>query len=152
MARQVHLNHAIDINAPAEVVFARVSEHENTPSFIDSVKQVSLEREGTPRNGLGAIRHVRFRPLLWPGVKEEIVLWDAPRSYHYKILSGFPGLAHHLGQWRIDTTAAGCRATWDIVIDYREGHPAAWLAGGFEKSFTAVMKQALSKIKALAES
>ncbi len=152
MAKQVHLQHSVEINAPAAAVFALVSDHENTPNFVDAVKQVTLLREGQPRNGLGAIRDVRFRPLLWQGVQEEIVFWDAPHGYHYRILSGFAGLAQHLGQWRIDVTASGCRVTWDIVVDYRPNHPAALLAGVFDKAFTAVMQQALAKLKVLAES
>lgn len=151
MARQVHLVRSVEINAPASAVFARVSDHENTPAFVDSVKRVSLWKEGMPRNGLGAVRDVRFRPLLWPGVREEIVHWDAPHGYHYRILEGFPGLAKHLGQWRLEATVSGCKVTWDICVDYREGHPAAWFAGEFERSFGAVMDKALAKLKGLVE-
>ncbi len=64
MSRTHEIRVSADISAAQTRVWERVSNHEDTPSWVDAVKHVELSRPGSPRNGLGAIRVVEFKPLL----------------------------------------------------------------------------------------
>ena len=72
--------------APIERVFDAISDHEAMTNW-PGVSLSCLIREGTQRNGQGAIREIFARGLK---VVEELVCWDPPVRYDYKILKGSP--------------------------------------------------------------
>ena len=49
-----HVHAIVEIHAPIEAIWGRVSDHEKTPSWIDEVRSVRVTREGQTPNGLRA--------------------------------------------------------------------------------------------------
>src|SRR5678809_543160 len=82
------------IRAPRDQVFQALSDHEGFPAF-SALRRVTLRREGSPdRNGTGAIR-VMYAPGL--RIEEEVVSWDPPAGYEYRLLRGAP-IRDHRGR------------------------------------------------------
>ena len=137
-----------EIDAPPAAVWARVSDHENTPSWVDIVKKVTLLREGKPRNGVGAIRRVEFRPLLWSAISEEIVHFEPPHEFRYVILKGMPGLVPHLGKLIVDDLGAGrTQLRWEIDFVFQSLHPFRLLWPSFIKRFAGVLNEGVGTLK-----
>ena len=88
---------SVDIDATQAAVWERVSDHEDTPSWVEAVKRVTLAQSGTPRNGVGAIRVVSFKPALWSTIHERITRFEPPHSFDYVLFKGMPALSSHLG-------------------------------------------------------
>ena len=142
-----------EVEAPAAAVWARVSEHEDTPSWVDAAKKVSLTREGkTERNGLGAIRVVEFKPRLWSTIHEEIVGYDPPRQFEYVLFKGMPGLRDHLGRLAVDDRGDGrSRLRWEVDFEFRTVHPFRPFVPSFVRDFEGVLKRAVTNLKAQLE-
>ena len=139
-----------EIDAPPAAVWARVSEHEDTPSWVDAAKRVTLTREGSPeRNGLGAIRVVEFKPRLWSTIHEEIVGFDAPKQFEYVLFKGMPGLRDHLGRVAVDDLGDGrSRLRWEVDFEFRTAHPFRPFVPSFVRDFEGVLAAALDHLKA----
>jgi uncharacterized membrane protein len=138
----------IEIAAPATAVWERVSEHEDTPSWVDAAKSVTLTRPGTPRNGVGAVRVVRFKPRLWSTIHEEITRFEAPRTFEYVLFKGMPGLASHLGSVSVDDLGPGrSRLRWEVDFVFRTLHPFRPFVPGFVRDFEAVLARAVANLK-----
>jgi hypothetical protein len=136
MARAAEILVSCDIAAPPSVVWAHVSDHERTPEWVHAVKDVQLSREGTPRNGVGAIRVVTFRPRLWTTIYEEIVHFRAPQTFHYVLFKGMPGLDSHRGKIMVDDLGEGrCRLRWEVNFVFKRLHPFAFFAPLFLREF-----------------
>jgi uncharacterized protein YndB with AHSA1/START domain len=82
-----------DVAAPAETIFAVLTEHHLYAS-ISPIRRSVLEREGEPPpNGVGAIRVLTS---VGPPLREEVIAYDPPRRFSYKLLSGAP-VRDHVG-------------------------------------------------------
>jgi hypothetical protein len=94
-----------------------------------------LTSEGSEeRNGLGAIRVVRARGL---DIHEEVVHFDRPNGYEYKITKGLP--VKHLGSAGLTDLGGGTtRLAWDVRLSSRLPLAArliAWqIAAGLPKA------------------
>ena len=142
-----NLSVSVDIDAPAAKVWARVQDHENTHTWVDAVKHVTLEQPGTPRNGLDAIRRVAFKPLMWSTVREHIVRYEEGRTFEYKVISGMAGLNDHLGKVRVDPLGDGrSRLTWSVMFDFKL-IPFGLISKSFIATFTAVLQAGLASLK-----
>lgn len=96
------------IAAPPEVVFGVATDHRAMPTFT-RFRSVEIEREGDPApNGLGAIRVLR---LIGPPVREEVVAYEHPRLFTYRMLSGAP-VRDHVGTIELTPAAAGTRMSY----------------------------------------
>lgn len=105
---------SIESRASAQQLWDVLTTHEGMPEWFRPVRKVVLDPPGhDERNGLGAIRHIH---ALGPVVVEEVVEWDAPRRYVYKLLRGAP-IRNHRGQVSVEENAGGCRATWRIEFE-----------------------------------
>jgi hypothetical protein len=117
--------------APAAVVWGALADARTWPSW--SIQdEAELEREGSPTpDGVGAVRRFRTGRVK---VREEVVRFDAPHHFGYRLLSGLPVrdyLAH------IDLTedasgtpgtpgTSGTSITWGAT--FRSGLPGlGWL-------------------------
>ncbi|HKP91500.1 MAG TPA: SRPBCC family protein [Thermoleophilaceae bacterium] len=140
---------ATEIDAPAADVWARVSEHEDTPSWVEAAKRVTLERAGeADRNGLGAIRVVEFKPRLWSTIHEEIVGFDPPRAFEYVLFKGMPGLRDHLGRVAVDDLGQDrSRLRWEVDFEFRTVHPFRPFVPSFVRDFEGVLREALASLK-----
>jgi uncharacterized protein YndB with AHSA1/START domain len=76
-----------DVAAPPDVVFDILTDHRRYAEFTPA-RSSELEREGDPPpNGVGAIRVIRS---LGPPLREEVLTYEPPRRFSYRILSGVP--------------------------------------------------------------
>jgi hypothetical protein len=140
---------ATEIDAPQAAIWERVSEHEDTPSWVDAARRVTLAREGTPqRNGLGAIRVVEFRPRLWSTIREEITRFDPPHAFEYLLFKGMPALRDHLGRVAVDDlTDDRSRLRWEVDFDFRTIHPFRPFVPSFVRDFEDVLTRAVANLK-----
>jgi Polyketide cyclase / dehydrase and lipid transport len=80
-------------------------------SDISSVRSAELEREGDPPpNGVGAIRSLK---TVGPPIREEVVAYEPPSRFAYKLLSGAP-LRDHLGTLELSESPVGTRVTYTV--------------------------------------
>jgi polyketide cyclase/dehydrase/lipid transport protein len=85
------------INAPADRVFDVLTDHRNYAS-ITPMRVSTLEKEGEPDpNGVGAVRKLG---LAGPPIVEEVVGYEKPTFFSYKVLSGLP-VKEQLGEVRL---------------------------------------------------
>ena len=142
------VNSSIVIHASNIAIFDIIANHEGTPNWVHKVKNVTLKKEGQPKNGVGAIREVQFRPMFWTTVQEEILSYTQNQSFSYRIIEGMPGLVNHLGKWTLDTIEGGkTNVTWAVHFDFSKRHIFSLFLNGFAKSFKKIQEEALIQLK-----
>jgi len=104
------LHYQRTFEAPIARVFDVLTDHEGMTDW-PGLDRVTLVREGSPRNGLGALRRVKVLGLT---LDEAIVRWDPPRSFDYQITKGLP--AKHLGTVELEERGARTELTWRISL------------------------------------
>jgi uncharacterized protein YndB with AHSA1/START domain len=98
------------VAAPPEVVFDVLTDHRRYPE-ITSLRKAELEREGEPApNGLGAIRVLT---VAGPPMREEVIAYERPNRFAYKILSGLP-VRDHVGTVEMQPSGAGTEVTYAV--------------------------------------
>ncbi len=144
MRKEVEVH--VEVSSPPEAVFARVSDHEATGSWVPKVKAVTLLEPGVPDNGVPAVRRVEFKPFGWSTIDERIVAYDEDAmTFSYTIIAGMPGIRDHLGTLTVAPSGGGARVTWHIRFDF---NPWLWLpfAGIFTKTFGAAVQEGLDTL------
>jgi uncharacterized membrane protein len=118
--RQIRV--ATRIGAPVGAVWARVSDHEATPSWISELKQVRITEPGAEtRGGVGAVRAVSFKPRMWTTVLERITEHRPGERFHYVLFAG-TGLVGHEGRLIVEPDGAGATLRWEIDFTFRSLH------------------------------
>jgi hypothetical protein len=118
--------------APPEVVFDVLTDHRRYTE-ITPLRRAELEREGErDPNGLGAIRVLSALP--GPPMREEIIGYERPSRFSYKILSGLP-VRDHVGTVELRPAAGGTEITYAVKTT-----PTIPLAGPV---FMAILKKAI---------
>jgi uncharacterized protein YndB with AHSA1/START domain len=75
------------VAAPIETVFDVLTDHRGYVR-ISPLRSATLEREGDPApNGVGAIRRLG---LLGPPLREQVIEYERPTRFVYRLLSGAP--------------------------------------------------------------
>jgi uncharacterized protein YndB with AHSA1/START domain len=119
------------VAAPPETVFAVLTDHRRYAE-ITPMRRSELEREGLPApNGVGAIRVLRS---VGPPLREEVLTYEPPRRFSYKLLSGAP-VRDHVGTVELTAAEGGTRMVYAVRT-----HPTVPLAGAV---VVAVVKQAI---------
>jgi uncharacterized protein YndB with AHSA1/START domain len=119
------------VDAPPEIVFDVLTDHCRYPE-ITSLRKAELEREGEPApNGVGAIRVLT---VAGPPMREEVLAYERPRRFAYKILSGLP-VRDHVGTVEMQPSNGGTEVTYAVKTT-----PTIPLAGPV---FMAVLKKAI---------
>jgi len=137
-----------EIDAPQAAVWDRVSEHEDTPSWVDAVKSVRLVQSGTPRNGVGGVRVVSFKPALWSTIHERITRFEPPHAFAYVLFKGMPALVSHLGTVSVDALGPDrSRLNWDVDFEFRAFHPFRLFLPSFLRQFEAVLEAGVANLK-----
>ena len=137
-----------EIAAPPAAVWDRISEHEDTPSWVEAARRVTLTRAGTPRNGVGAIRVVEFKPRLWSDVREEITRFEPPRTFEYVLFEGMPGLRDHLGRLIVDDLGGDrSRLRWEVDFEFARVHPFRLFLPTFLRDFETVLSRGVESLK-----
>lgn len=98
------------VAAPPETIFEVLTDHRGYKS-LTPLRKSELEREGDPApNGVGAIRVLS---AVGPPLREEVLAYDAPTRFSYKLLSGLP-VRDHVGTVALDPEGDGTRVTYAV--------------------------------------
>ena len=96
--------------APPEVVFDVLTDHRGYAD-ITPMRRVELEREGDPApNGVGAIRVLHS---VGPPLREEVIGFERPGRFSYRMLSGAP-VRDHVGTVSLEPGGAGTKITYAV--------------------------------------
>jgi len=99
-----------EVAAPVETVFEVLTDHRRY-SEITPLRKARLEREGDPApNGVGAIRVLS---AVGPPLREEVIAYEAPTRFSYKLLSGLP-VRDHVGTVELTASGAGTRIVYAV--------------------------------------
>jgi uncharacterized protein YndB with AHSA1/START domain len=119
------------VAAPPETVFAVLTEH-HLYAEITPMRRSVLEREGAPPpNGVGAIRVLT---AVGPPLREEVIAYESPTRFSYKLLSGAP-VRDHVGTVELTPRDGGTRVVYAVRTT-----PTLPLVGA---AVVAVVKQAI---------
>ena len=98
------------IAAPPQTVFDVLTEHERYAEITPLRKSV-LEREGDPApNGVGAIRVLS---AVGPPLREEVIGYQSPSRFSYKLVSGLP-VRDHVGTVELSPEGDGTRMVYAV--------------------------------------
>lgn len=98
------------VAAPPEVVFDVLTDHRRYAEMT-SLRKAELEREGEPvPNGLGAIRVLT---LVGPPMREEVIAYERPSRFSYKVLSGLP-VRDHVGTVELTALDQGTQVIYAV--------------------------------------
>lgn len=122
------------VAAPPEIVFEVLTDHRRYPE-ITPLRKAELEREGEPApNGLGAIRVLS---AVGPPMREEVIAYEPPQRFSYKLLSGLP-FRDHVGTVELTPLDEGTQVIYAV-------HTTPTVpVGGFVAM--AVLKQAIRQL------
>lgn len=97
--------------APIETVFDAMTDHRRIADHLWACRRSTLDREGIPApNGVGAIRRL---VVVGPPFVEEIIDYERPTRYAYKMLSGAP-TRDHVGTIRLRAAGTGTEVSWHL--------------------------------------
>lgn len=123
-----------EVNAPPEVVFDVLTDHRRYAE-ISRLRKSTLERGGEPApNGVGAIRVLT---AVGPPIREEVVVYERPSRFAYKVLSGLP-VRDHLGTVSLEPGDGGTRVTYAL-----KAIPTVPFAG---KAVMLVLRRAVTEL------
>lgn len=98
------------IAAPPETVFEVLVDHRRYAEYTP-LRGAVLEREGDPEpNGVGAIRKLS---AVGPPLREEVLAYEAPRRFSYRLLSGLP-VRDHVGTVELSPDGDGTNLTYAV--------------------------------------
>jgi uncharacterized protein YndB with AHSA1/START domain len=98
------------VAAPPQMVFDVLTDHARYASITPLFKS-ALEREGEPTpNGVGAIR---ILSALGPPLREEVIAYESPGRFSYKLLSGLP-VRDHVGTVELSPDGVGTRMVYAV--------------------------------------
>lgn len=123
-----------EVAAPPETVFDVLTDHRRYAE-LTPLRRSELEREGEPVvDGVGAIRVLS---AVGPPIREEVVAYERPGRFSYKVLSGLP-VRDHLGTVSLEPSDGGTRVTYAL-----KAIPTVPLAGGL---VMLTIKQAVTQL------
>ena len=97
--------------APIETVFDSLTNHRGIADYVWAVRRSTLDREGVPApNGVGAVRRLE---AVGPPIVEEIIDYQRPSRYAYKMLSGAP-VRDHVGTVELREAGSGTEVSWHL--------------------------------------
>lgn len=98
------------VAAPPEVVFDVLTDHRRYAEMT-LLRKAELEREGDPApNGLGAIRVLT---VAGPPMREEVIAYERPSRFSYKVLSGLP-VRDHVGTVELTPLDQGTQVIYAV--------------------------------------
>jgi uncharacterized protein YndB with AHSA1/START domain len=99
-----------EIAASPEVVFDVLTDHRRYAE-LTPLRRSELERVGEEDpNGVGAIRKLT---AVGPPIREEVIAFERPARFSYKVLSGLP-VRDHVGTVSLEANGAGTRMTYAV--------------------------------------
>jgi len=131
------------VNAPIDRVFARMSDHEGMRAW-PGVASAKLLTEGTPKNGLGAVRRVVAGGLT---LDEKVVAFTPPHGFDYTIIRGLP--VQHIGRVRLRAIGGGVDVFWTIELSSRVPLLAQVVAFALQRALGPVLRHVARSCEAL---
>jgi uncharacterized protein YndB with AHSA1/START domain len=99
--------------ASIETVFDTMTDYRGIADYVWACRRSTLDREGIPApNGVGAIRRL---VVVGPPFVEEIIEYERPTRFAYKMLSGAP-TRDHIGTIELREAAAGTEVSWHLRL------------------------------------
>jgi uncharacterized protein YndB with AHSA1/START domain len=130
-----------EVAAPPEVVFDVLTDHRRYAE-ITRLRKSTLEREGDPApDGVGAIR---VFAAVGPPIREEVVAYERPRRFSYKVLSGLP-LRDHLGTVSLEPSEGGTRVTYALKATPTIPFAGRVVMVGLERAVTELLNGVVSE-------
>ena len=121
------------LQAPIVLVYERLADHEDMRNW-PGVSDCRLIREGTPRNGVGAVRVVSHGPF---SVSEEVTLYEPPHRLGYTIIKGPP--IQHQGRVKLAEQGEQVELEWEIEISSRVPLLAQFFGGVLRRGLSHVL-------------
>jgi uncharacterized protein YndB with AHSA1/START domain len=116
------------IPAPIDRVFDVISDHAGYSRF-PGIQYSELVREGdSERNGVGAVRRIRSRPLRF---EEKITLFERPTRMDYLITTVNAPMRHLGGSMKLTERDGGTHIEWSTTLE-----PTLPLVGAAFGAFT----------------
>src|ERR1700755_410674 len=98
------------VAAPPETVFAVLTDHRRYAE-LPPRRRRELGREAEPApTGVGAIRKLS---AVGPPLREEVLAYEEPTRFSYKLLSGLP-VRDHIGTVELSPSGAGTRVVYAV--------------------------------------
>ncbi len=104
------------IHAPVEKVWEIISDHGNFTRFPGVTSAQLLKTGEKDRNGTGAVREIHSR-----GAKfvEEIINFDPPYRYDYKVMKCNMPIEHDHGWMKLIPRGEGTEVRWESSFRYK---------------------------------
>jgi catechol 2,3-dioxygenase-like lactoylglutathione lyase family enzyme/uncharacterized protein YndB with AHSA1/START domain len=133
------IEHTVSINAPAEAAWAVISDHEGMAAWTP-FKSVRRIADGAPeRDGRGSQR-VLSTPF--GGIVEQVVHYEPPRLYRYRVIKGSPFVCHQ-GEIRLNSCGQRTELTWTIRFRPKVPGTGRLLAAGCSRVLDHIMRTRL---------
>jgi uncharacterized protein YndB with AHSA1/START domain len=131
------------VTAPPEIVFDVITDHRRYAEMTP-LRRSELEREGKPPpNGVGA---VRVLTAVGPPLREEVLVYERPTRFSYKVISGLP-VRNHVGTVELSPEGEGTKLAYAVRMT-----PTVPLAGAAVVAGTKVaIKQLIRGVAAESE-
>lgn len=98
------------VAAPPQTVFEVLTDHRAYADFTP-MRRAELEVEGEPPpNGVGAIRVLT---ALGPPLREEVIGYEPPARFSYRLLSGAP-VRDHVGSVTLEPEGEGTQMSYTV--------------------------------------
>lgn len=124
------------VAAPPQTVWRVLTDHARYAE-ITPMRRSALEREGEPApNGVGAIRVLSS---VGPPLREEVIGFEEPERFSYKLLSGAP-VRDHVGTVELSASEGGTRMVYAVRT-----HPTLPVVGAAVVGTTKLAIKALIK-------
>jgi len=127
---------SIEIDAPADTVWAVLSDGERWPEWTPTVRSVKPLGSGPLAVGMKVvIRQPRFPPALW-----KVVELEPGRSFTW--VTRGPGVSVVARHW-VEPLGAGTRATLSLRFDGLLGGVLGWLTRGINERYLKLEAEGL---------
>ena len=133
------LEHTMRISAPANIAWAAIARHEEMGRWI-GIGSVRRTVDGAPDpDGRGS-----ERLLALAGVRttEQVLAYDAPRLYRYRVTKGSPFVCHQ-GEVRLRAVGDETELTWQIRFRPRVPGTGRALAFALSRTLRRVLRSGL---------
>ena len=133
------IRHAVTIDAPADEVWSEISDHAGMAAWTP-FKTVQRIANGAPEpDGRGSelLLSTPFGPII-----EQVIHYDAPRVYRYRITKGSPFVCHQ-GEIRLEARGQRTELTWTIRFRSKLPGTGRLLAAGFSRVLDRILRTSL---------
>lgn len=130
-----------EVKASPETVFEVLTDHRRYAE-ITRLRRSELEREGEPPpNGVGAIRAL---VAVGPPIREEVVVYERPTRFSYKVLSGLP-VRDHVGTVSLEMSDGGTRVTYALKATPTVPFAGKLVMVGLKRAVTELLNGVISE-------